>query len=259
MSDGTTAALIGAVGGAGTTRLTVELGALLANDGRDVVVLDAAFATQGLADYLPGRIDPDLTTLLTDERAAPLSTGLVDVPLDAESGRLACCPAAAPFERLARAKSPAAAQALESRIATAAETFDHVLVDTPPVAANQSVAAVNATARTVVVAPATTRGRDAIQRMTGRLDDLGVGSEAPETPRTDGEAVDAVVTTRGELSVADAAVPETTVDVTAAPTCLTERSMATSVADVAGVVFDVVPSTADDHGLLDSVGDFVSR
>jgi len=286
MSDGTTASLIGAVGGAGTTRLTVELGALLANDGRDVVVLDAAFATQGLADYLPGRIDPDLTTLLTDERAAPLSAGLVDVPLDAESGRLACCPAAAPFERLARAKSPAAAQALESRIATAAETFDHVLVDTPPVAANQSVAAVNATARTVVVAPATTRGRDAIQRTTGRLDDLGVGSEAARTdgdavdsvehsstgnrtgsgnsekasrPPADGAVVDAVVTTRGELAVADAAVPETTADVTAAPTCLTDRSMATAVADVAGVVFDVVPSTADGHGLLDSVGDFVSR
>jgi len=175
---------------------------------------------------------------------------------------------------------------------------------------------VNATARTVVVAPATTRGRDAIQRTTGRLDDLGVGSEAARTdgdavdsvehsstgnrtgsgdsvergstsnraepgdsvehgstgnrtgsgnsekasrPPADGAVVDAVVTTRGELAVADAAVPETTADVTAAPTCLTDRSMATAVADVAGVVFDVVPSTADGHGLLDSVGDFVSR
>jgi cellulose biosynthesis protein BcsQ len=240
------AAFVGATGGAGTTRLTVELGALLANDGRDVVVLDAAFATQGLADYIPGRIDPDLTALLTDERDTPLSAGLVDVPLDAESGRLACCPAAAPFERLARAKSPPAAQALESRIATAAETFDHVLVDTPPVAANQSVAAVNAADRIAVVAPATTRGRDAIQRMQGRLTDIGADA-------------DAVLATRGDLSVADAAVPETDADVTAEPTCLTERSMATAVADVAGVVFDVVPSTADGHGLLDSVGDLVSR
>jgi cellulose biosynthesis protein BcsQ len=165
MTDaGETAALVGATGGAGTTRLTLELGALLAADGRDVAVFDAAFATQGLADYLPGRIDPDLTALLTDDRDEPLSTGLVDVPLDAETGRLACCPAVAPFERLARAKSPSAAQALEARIDAAAEAFDHVLVDTPPVAANQSVAAVNGTARTAVVAPATTRGRDAVQR-----------------------------------------------------------------------------------------------
>lgn len=241
-----TAALVGATGGAGTTRLTVELGVLLANDGRDVAVFDAAFATQGLSDYLPGRIDPDLTALLTDDRDAPLSAGLVDFPLDTETGRLACCPTVAPFERLARAKSPAAAQALESRIAAAADTFDHVLVDTPPVAANQSVAAVNAAERTVLVAPATTRGRDAVQRLSGRLDDIGVD-------------VDAVVTTRGELAVGDAAVPATDAEVTAAPTCLTERSTATAIADVAGVVFGADPSTGDGHGLLDSVGEVVSR
>ena len=241
-----TAALVGATGGAGTTRLTIELGALLANDGREVAVFDAAFATQGLGDYLPGRIDPDLTTLLTDDRDASLADGLVDVPLDDAAGRLACCPAVAPFERLARAKSPAAAQALESRLADAAATFDHVLVDTPPVAANQSVAAVNAAARTVVVAPASTRGRDAVQRMRDRLGDLDVD-------------VDAVVTTRGELSVADAAVPEIDPDVTAAPTCLSERSTAAAVADVAGTVFDADPATGDGHGLLDSVGEFVSR
>jgi cellulose biosynthesis protein BcsQ len=244
MSDAT-AALVGATGGAGTTRLTVELGTLLASDGRDVVVLDAAFATQGLSDYLPGRIDPDLTALLTDARDAPLSDGLVEVPLDDVPGRLACCPAVAPFERLARAKSPDAAQAFESRIAAAADAFDHVLVDTPPVAANQSVAAATATARTAVVAPASTRGRDAVQRTTGRLDDIGVG-------------VDAVVTTRGELSVADVAVPETDADVTA-PTCLSNRSTAVAVAAVANAVFDAEPSTGDDAGLLDSVGEFVSR
>jgi len=246
VGDDDTAALVGATGGAGTTRLTIELAALLANDGRDVAVFDAAFATQGLSDYLPGRIDPDLTALLTDNRDAPLAEGLVDFPLDDTPGRLACCPTVAPFERLARAKSPTAAQALETRLAAAADRFDHVLVDTPPVAANQSVAAVTAAARTVVVAPASTRGRDAVQRTTDRLDDVDVG-------------VDAVVTTQGELSVADAAVPETEADVTAAPTCLAERSTAAAVADVADIVFDVEPSTADGHGLLDSVGEFVSR
>jgi len=248
MGDGGdgTAALVGATGGAGTTRLTVELGALLAGDGRDVAVLDAAFATQGLSDYLSGRIDPDFTVLLTDDRDAPLSAGLIEFPLDDAAGRLACCPAFAPFERLARAKSPSAARALESRVAEAAAAFDHVLVDTPPVAANQAVAAVNAVDRTVVVAPASSRGRDAVQRATDRLADIGTGA-------------DAVVTTRGELSVADAAFPETDADVTAAPTCLSDRSTAAGVADVANVVFDVVPSTGDGRGLLDSVGDFVSR
>jgi len=243
-ADGT-AALVGATGGAGTTRLTVELGALLANDGRDVCILDAAFATQGLADYLSGRLDPDLTALLTDDADAPLSDGVVDFSLDSDGGRLACCPAAAPFERLARAKSPAAAQAFESRVATAATTFDHVLVDTPPVAANQAVAAVNATDRTVLVAPAATRGRDAVQRLSDRLADLDVD-------------IDGVVSTRGELAVADAAVPETDADVTAAPTCLADSSMATAVATVADIAVDATPATEDGRGLLDSVGDFVS-
>jgi septum site-determining protein MinD len=247
MSDGdggTVAALVGATGGAGTTRLSVELGALLAADGRSVAVLDAAFATQGLADYLSGRLDPDLTALLTDRRDAPLEDGLVDVSPD-DAGRLACCPAAAPFERLARAKSAAAAQRFESRVAAAAADFDHVLVDTPPVAANQSVAAVNAADRVVVVAPSTTRGRDAVQRLRGRLDDLG-------------SDVDAVVATRGDLPVADAVLPETTAAVTAAPTCLEEQPVATAVADVADTVFGVTPTTDVDRGLLDSVGEFVS-
>ncbi|WP_299334759.1 ParA family protein [Haloplanus sp.] len=245
-TTGVSAALVGATGGAGTTRLTIELGALLANDGREVAVLDAAFATQGLSDHLTGRLDPDLTTLLTDGRDAPLADGLVEFPVDSDDGRLACCPAVAPFERLARAKSPDAARVLESRIDAAAGAFDHVLVDTPPVAANQSVAAVTAADRTVVVTPATTRGRDAVQRMRGRLDDVGV------TP-------DGVVSVRGDLSVADVTLPETTAGVTAAPTCLSDRSVATAVADVARVALGVDPSTGDGPGLLGSVGEFVSR
>lgn len=245
-ATGESAALVGATGGAGTTRLTLELGAVLASDGRTVAVLDAAFATQGLSDYLSGRLDPDLTTLLTDESDAPLSDGLVEVPLDVDGGRLACCPAAAPFERLARAKSAEAARVFESRIAAAVEAFDHVLVDTPPVASNQSVAAVTAADRAVLVTPATTRGRDAVQRMRGRLDDVGA-------------APDAVVSTRGDLSVADATVPETTADVTAAPTALSDRSVAAAVADVAGVVFGVDPSAGEGRGLFDSVGEYVPR
>jgi Flp pilus assembly CpaE family ATPase len=47
MTDATTAALVGATGGAGTTRLTLETADLLAREGHAVAVFDAAFATQG--------------------------------------------------------------------------------------------------------------------------------------------------------------------------------------------------------------------
>ena len=114
----TTAAFVGAAGGVGTTRTTLETAVALAVDGADVAVFDAAYATQGLGDHLSGRLDPDLTALLTDRAEAPLSSGLVDFAVDPDRdldvvGRVACCPADAPFERLARAKTVAAARRLE--------------------------------------------------------------------------------------------------------------------------------------------------
>ena len=71
--NATTLALVGATGGAGTTRTAVELAAMGARDGDDVAVVDAAFTTQGLSEYVAGRIDPDLTALLTDDPDAALS------------------------------------------------------------------------------------------------------------------------------------------------------------------------------------------
>ncbi|MFB6109152.1 MAG: ParA family protein [Haloplanus sp.] len=244
--EATTAALVGATGGAGTTRLAIELSAALAVEGHEVAVLDAAFATQGLSDYLDGRLAPDATALVTDDADAPLTDGLVDLSLDANAGRVACCPAYAPFERLARAKSPDAARAFEARIEEAADAFDYVLVDTPPVAANQSVAAATACERRAVVAPATGRGRDAVQRTTGRLADLDAD-------------VDAVVTTRGELEVADASIPETEAAVSAAPTCLDDGGVAAATSEVAAVLFGAELSLGGNAGFLDSVGEFVSR
>ena len=158
-------ALVGAAGGVGTTRLTLEAGTLLARDGRDVAVLDAAYATQGLADLTPGRLEPDMTALCLDD--TPLETALRDRSLDG-AGRLAVCPARAPFERLARAKTPEAAEAFEDRIAEAARAFDHVLVDVPPVAANQAVAAVSAADAVAVVADAA-RADDAVPRARDRV------------------------------------------------------------------------------------------
>ncbi len=180
-------ALVGTVGGAGATRLTLELAAVLARDGRSVAVLDAAYATQGLADHVPRRIDPDVTELVLSDRS--LADGLVD--LNAGPGRLAVCPARAPFERLARSKRPEAARALERRIAEAGDAFDHVLVDTPPVAANQAVAAVTAADRVALVAPGDGRGPDAVPRQRDRLADVGAADPSVLANRTADPPADA--------------------------------------------------------------------
>lgn len=241
-------ALVGTTGGAGTTRCAIETAAALAADGRDVAVLDAAFATQGLGDYLPGTLDPEMTALLTDEADAPLDDGLVDLDLDAP-GTVACCPANAPFERLARAKSADAARQFEARIAEAAAAFDHVVVDAPPVAANQAVAAVNACDRVCLVAPGTTRGADAVQRMRGRIADVGA-----ET--------DLVVATRGELRTADVSVPESdATEPEECPSCLDEgEAFAAGVGRLAAAAFetDLDDAFASD-GLLSSVARYVQR
>lgn len=247
--DPSTVALVGTTGGAGTTRCAVETAAALAADGRDAAVLDAAFATQGLADHVRGTLDPDLTALVTDRADAPLSAGLVELGLDAP-GTVACCPAAAPFERLARAKSADAARRFEARIAEAADAFDHVLVDVPPVASNQAVAAVNACDRVCLVAPGTTRGADAVQRMRGRLTDLGA-----ET--------DLVVATRGELRTADVSVPEgDATDPGACPSCLGTDgdAFAAGVGRLAAAAFETELDDAfAGDGLLESVGRYVRK
>ncbi|WP_134668520.1 ParA family protein [Halorussus marinus] len=240
-----TCTLVGATGGAGTTRLAIELGATLARDGREVAVLDAAFATEGLARHVPGRVEPDATAVVTDDR--PLADGLTDHGASADlPGRLELCPARAPFERAARAKTVEAARRFEERIADAAERFDHVLVDAPPVAGNQSVAAVTAADRVAIVAPASERGVDAVQRARGRVADVGA-------------SVDAVVANRANsdhpLRSADAAVPEsdaTGVEAVPASAPDPEAGFAPAVADAAQAVFE---TTLDlefaESGLLD--------
>jgi cellulose biosynthesis protein BcsQ len=239
-----TAALVGATGGAGTTRLTVELATTLAAGGRSVAVLDAAFATQGLADYLPGELAPDLTSLVTDASDAPLASGLVDLPIEVP-GQVACAPVRAPFERLARAKTAAAARRFEERIEEAAAGHDHVLVDVPPVASNQAVAAVTTSDRTAVVAPGTDSGADAVQRTVARLRDLGTEH-------------DVVVATRGSLPGADVTVPAGESE-TVTPTSLSDGRLGTAVAEVGAALFEDVPT---DHvgpdGLFDAVNEYVA-
>lgn len=245
-------AVVGATGGAGTTRLVVEVAATLARDGRSVAILDAAFATQGLARYVPGRIDPDLTQLLVDEDESALADARYDLPTDL-AGQVACWPASAPFERLARAKTPDAAQRFERFVADTTGEFDHVLVDTPPVAANQSVAAVTAADRVALVAPASDRGADAVGRTRDRLRDLGTDADLVVANRADSDH---------PVSSADVAIPEGPATPREATPTVTDpdEAFAPAVARLAetatGVSLDL---EFEDEGLLDSVQEQVSE
>lgn len=223
-----TYAFVGVTGGAGTTRLAVECAATLARAGDDVAVLDAAFATQGLARYVDGRLDPDLTRVCTDEAA--LDDALIAVWPDAP-GRAALAPTRAPFERLARAKSPEAARRLEDAIDAAAARFDHVIVDVPPVAGNQAVAAATSADRRVLVAPDTGRGADRLPLMRGRLVDLGVEPDALVVNRVRGDDPSA-------LPEADHAVPAGDPSVTRPASLDPDETFAPAVAEATEGVFD---------------------
>ena len=167
-------AVVGAAGGVGTTRLTVECGATLARAGHDVAIFDAAFATQGLRSYVDEPVDADVTALVTDE--VSLGNVLYDLPFELP-GRLTLAPVRAPFERLARAQTQQAAEQFERELAAASLSNDIVLVDTPPVASNQAVAAVDAAEQTVLVTEDTPRGNDALALSRGRLADIGVSDD----------------------------------------------------------------------------------
>ena len=204
-----TLALVGAAGGTGTTRLAVEIGATLARAGREVAVVDAAFGTQGLADYVPGRIGTDVTGVTTGDDE--IGDALVDLPAETP-GRLALAPARAPFERLARAKTAGAAERFDQAVAAAGLSHDTVIVDTPPVAANQAVAAVNAADRVAAVTTDTPRGADALARMSARLDDVQAGVDCTLVNFAADESV---------VEEADVRIPDS--DVTtpgACPACL---------------------------------------
>lgn len=175
-------AFVGGTGGAGTTRLTVETAATLARGGRSVSVVDAAFATQGLATFVSGRIDADVTAAVVGDAA--VDDALYDWDVGTE-GRVVLCPAHAPFERLARAKTPECAQTFEGIVADLADRFDHVLFDVPPVAANQAVAAATSADRRALVVPASPRGRDLLPRQQGRLRDIGAPATAVVATRDD--------------------------------------------------------------------------
>ncbi|KPN29635.1 ParA-like protein [Halolamina pelagica] len=257
----TTAALVGATGGAGTTRTCLELASALAAAGDDVAVFDAAYDTQGLARRLSGRLSLDATALVTDEADSPLAEGLVEytpaperAALDTEtlpdSGRIACLPARAPFERLARAKTAEAAQELARRIEEAANRFDAVLIDTPPLGSNPAVAAVTAADRAAVVTPASQRGVDAAQTLRGRLQDVGTSADAVLAVDRDGA---------GEFpdADADAVVPQFSA---AAPGALESARGVEAIMTAVDAVYDrELGLQLADGGLVDRVASLRER
>ncbi|QLC33236.1 AAA family ATPase [Halarchaeum sp. CBA1220] len=197
MSTARTAAVVGAAGGVGATRLCVEAGALLAAAGEDVLVLDVAHATQGLSTYVDARLDPDATALLTDPSVAVTDAAYgLDAPGD---GALDLAPAHASLTRSAEALTPDAGERVGERLAEATERYDHVLVDTPPLLTNPAVGAATAADRVVAVTVADDRGADALARERGRFADVGVEASVVVANRATPDA----------LPDADVAVPET--------------------------------------------------
>ncbi|WP_128905999.1 P-loop NTPase family protein [Halorubrum amylolyticum] len=266
----TTLALVGATGGTGTTRTAVELAALGARDGRDVAIVDAAFTTQGLSEYVSGRIGTDLTTLVTDETGASLSAATYPIAAGGESGgavgstgagagsdapdlpgRADAIPARAPFERVARAKTAEAARKLERRIDEAATGYDAVIVDAAPVGSNEAVAAVTAVDRAAAVYSSTAHGRDALQRLRGRVADVGAGLDRSiAVARGVGREGTAE---GGDESDADVRLPPTDPAVASAPTAATGTgAYARAVAAVFEDAFDAtVGIEFEEPGLVD--------
>jgi MinD-like ATPase involved in chromosome partitioning or flagellar assembly len=147
-----------------------------------------------------------VTALCTDAAEKPVEAGLYDAHLDAP-GRVAYCPAFAPFERVARAKTPEAASRFAERVAEAGEAFDHVLLDVPPVAANQSLGAVDVADRVAVVTPDTARGANALPRMVARLRDVDSPATVEIANRGDGSEIERAMVTVPEGPTGAAAAP----------------------------------------------------
>jgi len=216
-------AVVGGVGGAGATRLSVEFAASLAHGGRDVLVVDASFTTQGLAALVPDRLDPDVTRVVTDDR--PLREAETSLSLEV-SGTVTVAPALAPFERLARTKTSECARRLAERLSAASDRYDAVFVDVPPVGANQAVAAVTAADAVALVVPDSERGTDAVPRLCERLADVDAGVDTVVANRadTDGPTVEG----------ADAVVPESeTTALSAAPVAVEATPFAVAVGSTA--------------------------
>lgn len=238
-SEPRTLAVVGAAGGVGATRLSVEAAALVAAAGHDAIVLDANYATQGLSTYVDARLDPDSTALAIDpELAIDDAAYPLDTPGD---GTLTLAPSHAPFGRVADANAAEAAERFSERIGEAADSYDYVFADTPPVVTNPAVAAVTSTDQLALVTHSDERGRDALARERGRLADVGVDSDpiVVANRASDDALADAAVTVPeadlGPERDAPAVTPTEPDDYTRAVASLVENAFA---------IDDLVPETS---------------
>jgi septum site-determining protein MinD len=100
-----------------------------------------------------------------------------------------------------------------------------------------------------VIAPASTRGAEGVQRCHERLADVGSGASL-------------VVSTRGDLETADITIPATDADgAESAPTCLDGDAFGAGIERVAAAVTgqELREAEGDDTGLLGTVGEYVGR
>lgn len=165
----TTTAFVGATGGAGTTRLTIECATLCAASGADVAVLDLAIDTQGIASYTDAALDPELTAVLTED--APIDQAMVTLSTST-TGTVSLCPSRASVVQIAAAKTEDAADQLMPVIDQLSTEYDWLLLDIPPAVHNLALAGLQAADSRLVVTPATQCGADALRRMEGRFRDL---------------------------------------------------------------------------------------
>ncbi len=165
-----TVALVGAAGGVGTTRLTVECGATLARTGRDVAIFDSAFHTQGLRDYPHRTGTRDATALATGEATLEETLVICEPGL---SGRLTLCPATTTMGQFQQTTSPEAADRFATTVAGAALSRDAVLIDVPPTVTPLSRAVLGIADLIVLVTTETPRGTRALSRHQQRLHELG--------------------------------------------------------------------------------------
>lgn len=245
-------AFVGVVGGAGTTRSVLELAGVLARGGRSALVVDLDLATQGLERFVEDRIDPDAASLLADP-AVDLEDAVHDWPVDGP-GRLGVIPAFAPIAELAQAKTRAAGRRVGDRIEAAAETFDHVLLDVPPIASNQAVGAVHSAEAVAAVIPPDDRGVDSLQRTRGRIEDVETDLDHVVAVGTDPD---------GAPADADLAIPRLpTNDPPYRPLTLeTSGGFTAQVAAVADALFEVAVTEAidADHSMLGRVRQELTR
>lgn len=183
--------LVGATGGAGTTRIAVETAGRMAASGDDVLLVDVDFATQGLAEYVPGGLETDLVGAICEKRSLTEAT----YPLETEqTPQPQAAPSYAGLSRVATAMQPDRAEFLSDELSASGDSFDHVVIDTPTPVTNPAIAAATVADTIGVVFPPSPRGIEGLHRTDGFLHDIDAGgaiyisNEGIQTPSVEDPA-----------------------------------------------------------------------